>query len=207
MPDILLLLFLTHYISISYNHVRTSETKSYHIYVALIRGINVGGHAVIKMSELKKMFEQLGFTNVTTYIQSGNVIFSSTESDKKKLSELAEKKFKSSTGKEVKIFIFTNDRLKKAASHNPFEPKRNEKEIQCHLMFLSGKPGAVNSKALMKLKGEEYQFHIHDDILYYAYSKKYAGKRRMIDFEKILGFSGTTRTWKVIDKLIELSAS
>lgn len=175
-------------------------------YIALIRGINVGGYAVIKMSELKKMFEQLGFINITTYIQSGNVIFSSGETNKEKLAGMIENKFKSSTGKEIKIFVFTHDKLRKAASHNPFEPERNEKEMLCQLMFLSGKPDAASVKALMKLKGEEYHFHVHDNVLYYAYSKKYIGKRRMIDFEKVLSVRGTSRTWKVIDKLIELSA-
>ncbi len=158
------------------------------------------------MTDLRKIFELLGLKDVTTYIQSGNVIFSSDETNKEKLARQIEKKFKSLTGKEAKIFVFTNDKLKKTASHNPFEPERNEKEIRCQLMFLSGKPDAASVKGLMKLKGEEYQFHVHNDVLYYAYSKKYDGKRRMIDFEKVLGLSGTSRTWKVVDKLIELSA-
>ncbi len=157
------------------------------------------------MTGLQKIFESLGFTNVVTYIQTGNVIFSSPETNSEKLVKQIGKKFKSLTGHDAEIFVLTNDKLKKAVSYNPFEPEHNEKEQRCHLMFLSGKPDAVRIKALMKLKGEEYQFHINDDVLYYAYSMKYAGKRRMIDFEKVLSVSGTSRTWKVVDKLIELS--
>ena len=187
--------------------MKATETKRMQVYIALIRGINVGGHLVIKMTDLRKIFESLGFTNVVTYIQTGNVIFSSHETNKEKLVKQIEKKFKTSTGHDAKIFVLTNDKLKKAASHNSFEPERREKEQRCQLMFLSGKPDAAHRKALMKLKGEEYQFHIHDDVLYYAYSRKFDGKRRMIDFEKVLGLSGTSRTWKVVDKLIELSES
>jgi uncharacterized protein (DUF1697 family) len=186
--------------------MKTTETKRNQVFIALIRGINVGGHAIIKMADVQMLFESLGFANVTTYIQSGNVIFSSHKTNKEKLAGQIEKKFKSSTGSETKMFILTRDKLKKAAAHNPFEPERYEKEMRCQIMFLSAKPDASHSKALIKLKGEEYLFHIHDDVLYYAYSKKYDGKRRMIDFEKVLGVSGTSRTWKVVDKLIELSA-
>lgn len=174
-------------------------------FIALIRGINVGGHAVIKMSDLKKMFEQLGFKDVSTYIQTGNVIFSSSQTDKSKLAGQIEKKFKSSTGQEVTVFILTNDKLKKAASYNRFEPEKRDKEQRCHLMFLSDKPDTEHIKALMKQKGEEYRFHVHDDVLYYAYDNKYAGNRRNIDFEKLLGVKGTSRSWKVVDKLIKLS--
>ena len=175
-------------------------------YVALLRAINVGGHAVIKMTNLKKMFESLGLTDVTTYIQTGNAVFSSGETDREKLTALIEMKFKSVTGHESKIFILTNEKLKKASSHNPFEPEKLGKEQKCHLMFLSGKPDEAHIKELMKLKGEEYKFHVHDDVMYYAYDNKYAGRRRNIDFEKVLGVKGTSRSWKVVDKLIELSS-
>ena len=53
-------------------------------YISLLRGINVSGHKIIKMSELKELYESLNFTNVTTYIQSGNVVFCSTEKDVQK---------------------------------------------------------------------------------------------------------------------------
>jgi len=186
--------------------MKNTENRAKQIYVALLRGINVGGHAVIKMSDLKKMFEQLGFSDVSTYIQTGNVIFSSNEKNKDRLAALIEKKFKSITRYEVKVFLLTNDRLKKAASRNPFEPEKRDKEQRCHLMFLSGKPDAEHIKSLMNLKGEEYRFHVHDDVLYYAYDNKFAGNRRNIDFEKVLGAKGTSRSWKVINKLIKLSA-
>jgi uncharacterized protein (DUF1697 family) len=185
--------------------MKTTKSITKYVYIALLRGINVGGHAVIKMADVKKLFESCGLADVSTYIQTGNVIFSSNETDKEKLAVQIEKKFKSTTGHESKIFFLTNDKLKKAASHNPFEPERRDKEQRCHLMFLSGKPDAVHVKALMKLEGREYQFHVHEDVLYYAYPNKFAGNRRNIDFEKVLGVKGTARSWKVVDKLIELS--
>ncbi len=182
---------------------RTGKNKTF---VALFRGINVGGHSVIRMIDLSNLFEAMGFTEVSTYIQSGNVIFSAKEPVVRKLAPQIEKKFESSTGHKTKVFIFTNDILKKAAANNPFKPQLGEKDQICHLMFLSGKPGTANVNKLMTLKGEEYQFHVKGQVMYYSYSRKFVGRRRMIDFEKVLGVTGTSRTWQVVDKLIELSA-
>ncbi len=73
-------------------------------------------------------------------------------------------------------------------------------------MFLSGEPDAAHSAALMALEGDEYSCSIHGKVLYYAYSREAAGPgRRTINFEKVLGVTGTARTWKVVNKLIELS--
>jgi uncharacterized protein (DUF1697 family) len=174
-------------------------------YVALLRGINVGGHAVIKMADLRQLFESLGLSHVVTYIQSGNVLFKTEESGAS-LTRLLEKQLASSTGKEIKVFVLTPAELKRAADNNPFEPGRHDEEQQCHLMFLSAEPDAARREALMALEGEEYRFHIDDKVLYYAYSRKQDGRRRSIDFERVLGVAGTARTWKVVDRLIELSA-
>lgn len=173
-------------------------------YVALLRAVNVGGNSVIKMAELKKMFESFGLGEVSTYIQSGNVIFKSKESPLEKLQMKIEKGIKESWGREIRVLVLTSERLQKAAGHNPFEVQKNEKDQLCHLAFLSEKPAPARQKALMELQGREYRFAFWDKVFYYAYSKEWAGKRRAIDYEKILGVYGTARTWKVVDALIEL---
>ena len=122
-------------------------------YVALIRALNVGGTSVIKMTDLKKMFESFGLDGVSTYIQSGNVIFQSGEKNQEKLKEKLEKGIKEAWGKDLKVFVFTSRQLQKAADHNPFEPSKHEKEQICHLMFLSGKPDSAHQKALLDQQG------------------------------------------------------
>jgi uncharacterized protein (DUF1697 family) len=174
-------------------------------YVALLRGINVGGHGVIKMADLRQLFESLGLSQVVTYIQSGNVLFRTGES-RVSLTRRLEERLASATGNEIKVFVFTRRELERAAANNPFAPERMDAEQRCHLMFLSAEPDAAHREKLMALEGEEYRFHIDDRVLYYAYSRKYDGRRRTIDFERVLGVNGTARTWKVVDKLIELSA-
>jgi uncharacterized protein (DUF1697 family) len=175
------------------------------VYLALIRAVNVGGKSLVRMSDLRKRFESLGFKDAVTYIQSGNVVFSSTDTDRNRISRRIEAELSGLTGRPAKIFLLTLEELKKEAAGNPFEPERLDKEQRCQLMFLSASPTAARRKALMGMQGEEYRFSFKGRVLYFAYSRKYDGIRRMIDFEKVLGVSGTARSWKVVDKLIGIT--
>ena len=175
-------------------------------FITLLRGINVGGSAVIKMDVLKKLFESAGMSDVQSYIQTGNVVFTSKEKDKGKILLKLKQQFQKVLNHNGEIFILTLEDLKTALAHCPFEPEKNDAKQYCHLMFLSDKPGKQQINKLMELRGEEYSFAVHDNILYYAYPREFGGRRRNINFEKVLGVTGTARTWKVIDKLIELSA-
>jgi uncharacterized protein (DUF1697 family) len=174
-------------------------------YVVLLRAINVGGRSVMRMADLRKLIESLGYDDVTTYIQTGNVVFATEKTDPKKLASAIEAKVAGETGHTTMAFVLTPAQLKRAAERNPFAPKPGE-DHRSHLMFLDRAPGAAERKALLALAGDPYSFEVHGKVLYYAYPNSAAGNRGNIDFERILGVKGTGRTWKVVDKLIELSA-
>ena len=174
--------------------------------VALLRGINVGGRSVIKMAELRPAFEGLGLKDVRTYIQSGNVVFTS-EGSRRGLAAKIEKGLESKFGFRGRVFLFSADELEEAAANNPFEPERRDKEQYCQLMFLEGEPTAERRDALLAMADDEYRFAIRDKVLYLAYARALAGRRRTIDFEKVLGVAGTARTWKVVNELIRLARS
>lgn len=174
-------------------------------YIALLRGVNVGGNTIIRMADLRTLVESLGFTGVATYIQTGNVLFSAAETDRRRLARRLEERLAPVAGRAVQVFVFSPAELKAAAAHNPFEPQRRAGEQRCHLMFLSAQPDPGRWEALKALQGEEYRFHLHGSVLYYAYGTEYAGHRRNIDFEKVLGVSGTARSWNVVDRLIDLA--
>lgn len=174
-------------------------------YVALLRGINVGGRAVVKMGALKEAFESFGLTEVRTYIQSGNVLFETKEADRDKLARGLEAHVKRVLRHQVTVFIVSPEELEDAAAHNPFEPQRLDKVQRCHLMFLSGRPQHANQEALIALQGREYRFHVRGKVMYFTYSRSLEGRRRTINFEKVLGVAGTARSWKVVDDLIRLS--
>src|SRR5258708_8281745 len=161
------------------------------------------------MEDLRKLVESLGLAEVSTYIQTGNVLFTSKEKDSERLEDLLEKgiQLRFKTRYPVKVFALTPAQLKKAGAHNPFDPERLDQEQRCHLMFLSRKPDALNIKALLAMQGKEYRFAIQDKVFYFAYDRKFEGpKRRNINFEKVLGVVGTARSWTVVKKLIELTA-
>lgn len=177
-----------------------------HPYIALLRGINVGGHSVIKMADLRELFKSFGLSDVSTHIQSGNVLFTSNESNRDTLSTNLERNLESALGYPIRIFLFTADELRNASSKNPFEPERNEHEQLCHILFLSEVPDMDHIESLMAMQGEEYRFHVEGQVLYYAYPRSAAGHRRNINFENVLGVAGTSRSWKVVRKLIELAS-
>jgi uncharacterized protein (DUF1697 family) len=175
-------------------------------YVALIRAINVGGHSIIRMAALSKLFESLGFEDVITYIQTGNVVFSSTNSDAKRMAAQIEEALEAETGHSTTVFVLKPAELRRTAANNPFDPERRDAEWRCHLLFLAERPTTRAVAGLMEVEGDDYRFHVKGKVLYYAYPRRVEGKvRRTVNFEKILGTTGTARTWKVVDRLVELS--
>lgn len=104
-------------------------------YLALLRGVNVGGNAVIKMADLKKAVEKTGFTSVSTFIQSGNVIFESVETDSAKITGVLEKDLKKTFMSEIRVVLRTYEQLKKVVAEVP--PDWNKrKDIRCYIAFV-----------------------------------------------------------------------
>jgi uncharacterized protein (DUF1697 family) len=178
--------------------------RSQQRYVALLRAINVGGNNMVEMSRLRELFESFGLTGVRTYIQTGNVVFSSRESDPDKLEEQLAKKLHTALGLRTEVFVRSKQQLLNAVKQNPFSPELLDHIQHCHLMFLSHAPAKAQKDALMAKQGDQYQFAAIGDILYYAYSRELAGNRKTIPIEKLLQVRGTARTWKVINRLIEM---
>ena len=109
------------------------------VYVALLRGVNVGGARSLKMSDLRNTFERAGCTNVATYIQSGNVVFAHEEKSAAKLVELLEAAIAKAAGFDVDIVLRTKSELAKVVAQNPFPRAKPE---QLHVFFMAMKPAA-----------------------------------------------------------------
>jgi uncharacterized protein (DUF1697 family) len=120
-------------------------------YIALLRGINVGGNAIIKMADLKKAVEDIGFTHVSTYIQSGNIIFESDHGDIEKIIARLEdallKKFQFKSG----IVVKTYEQLKKIVSEVPADWKKRD-DLRCYLAFVREPVSAADVLREIKLK-------------------------------------------------------
>lgn len=168
--------------------------------IALLRGINVGGRNVLTMALLKQTFEQLGCTDVQTYIQSGNVVFRTNDlvSVKRKLPDLLSQKvgFRPDT-----VYISTTE-LRSVVNSNPFpDATRDPKAV--HVFFLQD-PAHYDRKKLDALKTPAESWQIVDDV-FYLYAPDGVGRSRLArGAESILGVATTARNWRTVTKLLSM---
>lgn len=174
-------------------------------YLALLRGINVSGQKLIKMTDLKELFETQGFLNVQTYIQSGNVIFSSTERSTDKIKNIISNSIKQMFRFDVGILILTPDMTEYVLKYNPFIKKKKE-EDKLYVTFLSEQPSTDNIKKLNSIDYSPEEYIIDGKLVYLHVPNGY-GKAKLNNnfFENKLKVEATTRNWKTINKLWELS--
>ena len=170
-------------------------------YIALLRGINVGGHKKILMADLKKLFEDAGFTDVVTYIQSGNVVFSSESADS--LDEKIRAAINSKYGWEVAVMVTTSEEIQRVLAECPFPQDKKEKS---YFMILSGPPTKENIRSMDSINYPGEEFIIGDGCIY-LYSEVGYGKSKLSNtlFERKLKVSTTTRNYRTMMKLVELS--
>ncbi len=176
------------------------------IYIALLRGINVSGQKKILMSDLKIMFENLGFSNVKTYIQSGNVIFSSEETNTGEIAKKIEEKIKVQYGFDVPVLILTGEEIKNALAINPYlkevEILETQNLARFYVTFLSE---VSEQKHLDKIDASLYapdRFTIMGKNIYLHVVNGY-GETKLSNnfFESKLKVKATTRNWKTVQTL------
>lgn len=175
-------------------------------YIALLRGINVGGQRSIKMADLKDAFESLGFSNVKTYVQSGNVVFSCEPAEPAKLAEQIESKLDQTFGFPVKTIIRTEDEFENIINNNPFVKERDIALDKLHVTLLSDMP-EPEAIALLDIKKEENEKFLIISREVYLYCPNGYGNTKMNNavFEKKLKTMATTRNWKTMNSLLELA--
>jgi uncharacterized protein (DUF1697 family) len=174
-------------------------------YVALLRGINLGSHNKVPMPKLRALVEGLGYRDVATYIQSGNVVLTTTESAAKvgkAIHDAIDKEF----GFDVAVVVRTSTQLKKVVDANPFAKKAKD-DGHLHVIFLAAKPKADKVKALtsgdwgdeeVAVKGTEAYLHLPN-----GYGR---AKLNNMLVEKKLGVATTTRNWRTTAKLLDLTS-
>lgn len=175
-------------------------------HIALLRGINVSGHKMIKMPDLKLIFENCGFENVTTYIQSGNVVFSSSTLKKEEIKKQIEIAIKNTFEIEVKTIILDVEELLQAKENHPFLKANLLETKAIYFTFLDDYPNDELINNLNIFNQETEFFKITDKVIYCFYPNGY-GKSKWNNafFEKKLKANCTTRNYNTINKLIELS--
>jgi uncharacterized protein (DUF1697 family) len=177
-------------------------------YIAILRGINVSGKNPIRMPELENLFRSLGFKDVVTYIQSGNVIFS-TQSEEKtgKLADKIEKSIDSTFGLNVPVLVRTSLEMAGIVSSNPFLTEDTIDKEKLHVTFLEADP-AKEKLDRLPVDTATDQFSILGKEIY-LYCPDGYGRTKLTNtfFESKLKIRATTRNWRTVCKLAELSSS
>jgi uncharacterized protein (DUF1697 family) len=174
-------------------------------YLSLLRGINVAGHRKIKMTELVELYEKIGYTEVKTYLQSGNIIFTDRSKSGPQASHI-EAAIKQALGYSVSVLIIPADRLIQIARRNPLLNKPEIAPQFLHLTFLFKESSILVDDAALPLAKEEAA--VFENGHYYLYCPHGYGCTKINNsyFERILKIPATTRNWKTISALTALLA-
>jgi Uncharacterized protein conserved in bacteria len=174
-------------------------------YLAMLRGINVSGQKLIKMEVLKKQAKEIGLKNVSTYIQSGNILFETETTDKLRISENISAMIQKEYGFQVPVVVKSREDLKFTLLSNPFLAEHPEEIDFLYVTFLSdsANPDLVTKIDTNGLHPEA--FAVTRDLVY-VYCPKGYGRTKLNNnfFENKLKLLGTTRNWKTVLKLSEL---
>jgi uncharacterized protein (DUF1697 family) len=171
-------------------------------WIALLRGVG-GGIRPLSMRELTAALEDIGLKEVRTYIQSGNVVFTSARSAQRLAGEIEaciEKKF----GFHSKTFILSVPELQRAAQGNPF-PQADEKPQTLHLFFLAQPAKAAQLDAMNELKTKSEQFVLKNNVFYFYTPDGFGISKLAAKAGRLLGVETTARNWRTVGKLLELA--
>ncbi|MFZ0613580.1 MAG: DUF1697 domain-containing protein [Desulfobacterales bacterium] len=173
-------------------------------YVALFRGINVGGKNSLSMKELVTILQDLGCRNVKTYIQSGNALFESKEKDAARFSKKMSVEIKKRRGFEPHVLLLGREEIEKALAENPF-PEAEKDPKSLHVGFLASAPKDPDLKTLESLKRDNERFRLIDNR-FYLHAPDGVGRSKLAaSAERLLGVSMTDRNWRTVCKIREMA--
>jgi uncharacterized protein (DUF1697 family) len=177
-------------------------------FISLLRGINVSGHNMVKMAELKTLYESLGFKNVTTYIQSGNVIFQSGKDDSGSVEAAIERAIEKQFSFPVTVIARKTAELAGIIKANLFRGSDKIDETRLYVTLLKTKPAPEAVKALEPTAARSTDQYKITGREVYLYCPNGYGRTLLSNtfFEKQLKAKATTRNWKTINTLYAMAS-
>ncbi|MGI9118878.1 MAG: DUF1697 domain-containing protein [Acidimicrobiales bacterium] len=176
-------------------------------FVALIRGVNVGGRKKLGMGDLRLALADLGHTDVETYLQSGNALFTATATDTDDLAQEIEGHLESQLGLDVRVLIRSPADLAEVVAHNPLLEATAE-PAKLHVAFLSAPPDPKRLAELDPSTFEPDTFRAGRQEIYLWYPNG-SGRTKLTGtlLERRLGLTATARNWNTVVKLLERSSA
>lgn len=174
-------------------------------WIALLRGVNVGGHGKLPMAELAAAIEAAGGSGVQTYIQSGNAVFGCKERSASRLATCITKEIRRRRGFEPAMALLDRAGLQRAVHRNPFKEAVSE-PAHLHVGFLAATPRSPDMGALEKLRAGTERF-VLDGAVLYLHLPAGAGKSKLAaGAGKAVGVPITQRNWRTVCALLEMAS-
>jgi uncharacterized protein (DUF1697 family) len=176
------------------------------VIICMLRGVNVGGRNMIKMDALKALCLSLKLKDPQTYVQSGNVIFSTKESDLAKLGTRIQNAIEAQIGFRPNVMLRTAAEMRKVVTHNPFAGRKDIEPGKLLVNFLASDPGKdARQKALtIKIGPEEMHIAGREAYIYFPNGQG-RSKFPWPAIERALGTSATGRNWNSVTKMLEMA--
>ena len=177
-------------------------------WIALLRGINVGGRNTLRMKELARQMESAGFSNVSTYIQSGNVVFDANDEqapngDAASIGEQLADAIEDRRGFRPRVFVLDADRLMKTIENNPY-PEAAEAPKSLHFFFLAEPAANPDLDKLRTAQADSERFELTDAVFYLHAPDGIGRSKLAANVERYLGVDTTARNWRTVAKLREM---
>jgi uncharacterized protein (DUF1697 family) len=174
------------------------------VFIALYRGINVGGKNPVKMGALRALHERLGHQRVTSYIQSGNVVFSAKGSSAAVAAKTAAE-FAKEFGFTAKIVVVNANRWRTIVEENPYAKFAAGNPKTVHLGLCGGEPSAKGLQALLSKTGGTESFAVGKGIVYLHAPDGFGTSKFAAGMEKASGVPMTVRNWRTVESLWEIT--
>ncbi len=172
-------------------------------WIALFRGINVGGKNILPMAKLTKDLASLKLKNVRTYIQSGNVVFESAATSPSSLSRKIAKRIEDRHGFRPQVLLLNRDELLTAIKSNPF-PRAVADPKSLHFFFLAEPTVAPNTRALDAAKSPTENYKLTDRVFYLHAPDGIGRSKLAANAERHLGVVTTARNYRTVAKLFDM---
>jgi uncharacterized protein (DUF1697 family) len=174
------------------------------IFIALLRGINVGGKNSLPMKEFAAILEELGCRNVRTYIQSGNVVFRTTEKNASGLAERLGAEVEKRRGFAPSILLLELAELEQIVASNPFPEVENAPQT-LHVGFLAAAPANPKLKMLEGRREKNERFRLIGSAFYLHAPDGIGRSKLAASSERLLGVPMTDRNWRTVSKALEMA--
>lgn len=176
-------------------------------YISILRGINVGGKHLIKMDALRAMYEKIGLKEVSSYVQSGNVIFVTKKTETHLLATKISDQIELDFGLDVPVFVLSVETLRRIVESNPLAKNTKLNPSFLHVTFLSSTLENIDLEVIEQYRKIDEEFSLSDEAVY-LYCPSGYGKTKLTNnfLEKKLQVRATTRNWKTTNELLKMTA-